>query len=399
MQKDKSKLKIIYSKIFFVLIIFFGLFGLAKSSLAATYYIDYSGGLDTNNGTSTSTPFKHCPGDSAAVSNAASTTFVAGDKIIFKGGVTYTTPSGSQINLSWGGSGDTDANRIIYDGDSGTYAARWGSGTSKAIIDGNHAAAAIFLANSNKSYVTINNFELRSIRSDYESNIIDADQITSANYFKITNNTIHDAGSGADINTAIGRCISSSSSHWLIEGNSFYDCYHAGIYLNNGPSNTTVMNNTFGDKTSWGLALAEGGNDDLDGNTIYNNTFYNIGSYYDQGSPHCNDIIIWVQGDNGESASGSLTNTSIYNNYFYESSPTTGTGVITLQINTTDQQSSTENATNFYVYNNITANEGRNAFCNLSASQGNINNIYIYTTIPVGQPALPQTQPANSLSI
>jgi hypothetical protein len=35
-----------------------------------TYYIDHTGGADTNNGTSTTTPCKHALGDSQATSNA-----------------------------------------------------------------------------------------------------------------------------------------------------------------------------------------------------------------------------------------------------------------------------------------------------------------------------------------
>jgi len=61
---------------------------------AAIYYIDYATGADTNNGTSTSTPFKRCPGDPAATDTALATTLAAGDKVIFKGGVTYYTNVG-----------------------------------------------------------------------------------------------------------------------------------------------------------------------------------------------------------------------------------------------------------------------------------------------------------------
>ena len=43
------------------------IFVFAASALAATYYVDYQNGSDTNNGTSTATPWKHCRGDSNAV--------------------------------------------------------------------------------------------------------------------------------------------------------------------------------------------------------------------------------------------------------------------------------------------------------------------------------------------
>src|ERR1035437_790916 len=44
---------------------------------AATYYMDATGGNDSNNGTTTSTPWQH-------VSKINSSTFSAGDQILFK---------------------------------------------------------------------------------------------------------------------------------------------------------------------------------------------------------------------------------------------------------------------------------------------------------------------------
>lgn len=55
----------------------------------ATYYIDYVGGDDTNNGTTTGTPWQHCPGDANATDTAGAATFSAGDIIYFKKGVSY----------------------------------------------------------------------------------------------------------------------------------------------------------------------------------------------------------------------------------------------------------------------------------------------------------------------
>lgn len=55
-------------------------------SFGATYYIDFAGGADANNGTTTGTPWKHHPymaGWTGSYSHSA------GDKFIFKGGVTW----------------------------------------------------------------------------------------------------------------------------------------------------------------------------------------------------------------------------------------------------------------------------------------------------------------------
>lgn len=59
---------------------------------SSNFYVDYVSGLDSNNGTSTATPFKHCPGDTSATGTAGSTTLQAGDNVYFKGGVTYSNP-------------------------------------------------------------------------------------------------------------------------------------------------------------------------------------------------------------------------------------------------------------------------------------------------------------------
>jgi len=56
---------------------------------ATTYYVDYSAGLDTNAGTSKTVPFKHAPQMQGCTNTCSMTTPVAGDSIIFKGGVTW----------------------------------------------------------------------------------------------------------------------------------------------------------------------------------------------------------------------------------------------------------------------------------------------------------------------
>jgi hypothetical protein len=53
---------------------------------AATYYIDYNAADDSANGTTTSTPWKRCPGMTGF---AGSYDHSAGDKFVFKGGVTW----------------------------------------------------------------------------------------------------------------------------------------------------------------------------------------------------------------------------------------------------------------------------------------------------------------------
>ena len=92
--------------------------------LGPAYYVDFDSGNDNNNGTSTLTPWKHCPCDNNATGIAAATILQGGDTVIFKGGVHYRGEI--KVNTS-GGLGVP----IVFDGDT---AQTWGSG--KAVIDG-----------------------------------------------------------------------------------------------------------------------------------------------------------------------------------------------------------------------------------------------------------------------
>lgn len=96
---------------------------------AATYFVDYVSGSDSANGTSTSTPFQHCPGDPRATGNANMTP-AAGDTIVFHGGVTYAFNAGAYIVINASG---TSGSPVTYQsGD--RYSPQWG--TTPAFIDG-----------------------------------------------------------------------------------------------------------------------------------------------------------------------------------------------------------------------------------------------------------------------
>src|SRR5690349_17784282 len=64
---------------------------------ATVYYVDNGAGSDSNSGTSTSSPWKHLPGDPNATGNPASTT-IGADTIYLKGGVRYTLSSAITID-------------------------------------------------------------------------------------------------------------------------------------------------------------------------------------------------------------------------------------------------------------------------------------------------------------
>ena len=104
----------------FLLVIFFSI----QFAGAATYYVDFDGGSDANNGTSSATPWKHHPDDSNAASNA-NIVLSAGDTVYLKGGVTYH----GALNFQSSG---TAGSKITHSGDASVH----GWGTGRAIIDG-----------------------------------------------------------------------------------------------------------------------------------------------------------------------------------------------------------------------------------------------------------------------
>ena len=118
---------------------------LSPSVFSATYYIDYASGSDSNNGKSTSTPWKRCPGMKGF---ARSYSHSAGDVFVFKGGVTwpYTT-----LPLTIGYSG-TSGNIDTYTVDATWYT---GGAYSNPIFDGNMSLGAWnngAITSINKSY-------------------------------------------------------------------------------------------------------------------------------------------------------------------------------------------------------------------------------------------------------
>jgi hypothetical protein len=144
-----------------------GLLAFACPGKAASYFVDYVGGVDSNNGTSTSTAWKHCPGDPTAAGTPNSTTLAPGDTVFFKGGVNYVlsviNPNPAQLGVSiqppiagirvnWSG---TPGNPITYDGNS---AGTWGTG--KAVLTDNYSTNNIcaFYTNGNMANVVFTTF-------------------------------------------------------------------------------------------------------------------------------------------------------------------------------------------------------------------------------------------------
>jgi len=138
----------------FVLMLFLG--G-AAPLFAATYFVDYAAGSNTNAGTSPRSPWKHSPGDPAATGLPAVAALAAGDTVYFRGGVTYVFTGTSGIALKWKG---VSGQPITYDGNS-----NGGWGTGQARFSDNNGAHGItaFAASSFVEHLVFRALEFTKI--------------------------------------------------------------------------------------------------------------------------------------------------------------------------------------------------------------------------------------------
>lgn len=129
----------------------------SASAHATTYYVDYAGGLDTNDGLSMNTPWKRSPGMSGAVGVAAATALMPGDLVYFKAGVTWPAAA---LPLAPAQSG-TAGNPIVFAVHKG-----WGTG-AYAILDGQGTAPRAIGSGQldNRTFLTFDGFWCKNTTS------------------------------------------------------------------------------------------------------------------------------------------------------------------------------------------------------------------------------------------
>jgi hypothetical protein len=127
------------------LLLVLGLFLLLSALKAGTYYIDWVGGSDANNGTSAATPWKRAPGMPSFAGSGYS--HAAGDVFYFKFGVTWPTAAFPWVIANSGSAGNVD-----------TYTTLAGFGTGAAPIfdGGNTSIAGGMIQAVGKSYLAFN---------------------------------------------------------------------------------------------------------------------------------------------------------------------------------------------------------------------------------------------------
>lgn len=224
------------------------LYAFLVTSLATDYYVDFVGGSDSNNGTSTATPWKHAPSDSNATGTAASTTLNAGDNINFKGGVSYL---GSLTPTRNGSAGSPI-----------TWQTASGWGTGRAVIDGRVSAGVTNTVgfDVNGKYNTLNGLEIR-----FFQNFIVRLYDSTPNNFTMTNCLVHDV-----VSPSFARCLTiNNCSDTLIVSNKFYTSALKLANGNNLITNVVLWGNEFYDAHDDAINLWAYGYTAIVGNYIH----------------------------------------------------------------------------------------------------------------------------------
>jgi hypothetical protein len=323
----------------------------------STYYVDYSAGSDSNNGTSTATPWKHCPGDSNATGKAA-ITLTPGSTVIFKGGVTYI---GGSNTIVWSGktyiqkivvgSSGTSGNPITYDGN---FSGNWGTG--KAILSGNGINNGVGFSIFSQSYVTIQNFEIcyfgnytAAQLSQYNcttnplptANGIGV-SLTNVSHITIQNCYFHEIGIWqntapvqGDVDVS-GEGISLSSGNNITITENEFTKMSSPVSMftyNSTPMSISQVNvsyNNFHDYIRWCISGGVAGNNaTFQDINIFGNLIHDFLEYGHKSAtlcglpPHLDGIILYVGGAlpnmfQNNTLGTPLHPVKIYNNTFYE---------------------------------------------------------------------------------
>src|SRR5271165_2862638 len=166
-------------------ILFSGALLIASRVGATTYYVDYTNGADSNNGTSKSSPWKTAPGMVTNSGVSSSTTLNPGDSVIFKGCVTW-----PNAVWAWLPKFEGTASAPIYYGVDKTW---WDNTVGGCASAWNrpifNAGGATFYTHGNgpqmlvatqRNFNTFDNFEFTGYYADGEGQPITSDYVAFA---------------------------------------------------------------------------------------------------------------------------------------------------------------------------------------------------------------------------
>ena len=341
-------------------------FGMVALSDAATYYIDYSSGSDSNNGQSESSAWQRAPGMNGF---AGSYSHVAGDQFIFKGGVTWPNSVFTFTPIGGGNSSVNDYYGVDKTWFTGSSWARPIFNSQGATVGTNDVE--IFL---NVPYVTIDNLEFTGHYWNGASYNVDAQNATILNGLEMSQGVI------------VENCYFHGWSHAPYNSGANPDSYNI-VEIGQALSNI-VENNVFtgfdGDAVS-GCAIRGAGF--AVNNIIYDvsngilgcianiigNTIYDINDSYDP-TQHENSIEAWL------CQPGAGYTQYIYNNVIHDTSSGAYFPIDPGFGNNTSP-------TTAYLYNNVYWNSSYGDLITLDPSGTNpaLESIYIWNnTIVTG---------------
>jgi hypothetical protein len=149
------------------------LFAFSGTALATTYYIA-ANGLDSNNGTSKTTPWLHAPGMNGCTGACAADSPKAGDQFVFRGGDTWHAKTGSPLGLQWVWTWSGSSGSPIYIGVDTTWYG--GSVWARPVLNMDNPTSTSFVTScaydeynfnavtlNGVNYVTFDNFEFKGI--------------------------------------------------------------------------------------------------------------------------------------------------------------------------------------------------------------------------------------------
>ncbi len=237
----------LFDKSLLILFFYFFAFAFSATANAATYYIDYLSGKDSNNGTSSSTPWKQCPGMNGF---AGTYSHSAGDVFVFKGGVTW--PS-SSLPLTIANSGSCSACNLSSDTstcDKYTIDKTWYSGSSwtRPTFDGGHTASGIYAGIGKAQYIIIDNIKIVNLEAcnTTKCNSVAAIVLVEPHYAEIKNMYID---SGSKIGIQLADAANDNKSTILIHDNYIANCFKQLFFDGSGRTGTIenlqIYNNHF----------------------------------------------------------------------------------------------------------------------------------------------------------
>jgi hypothetical protein len=325
---------------------------IAGSAFATTYYVDFSSGSDSNNGTSKTTPWKHVKGMAGCSSLCSSATLAGGDTVIFKGGVTWTN---SFLWTIVGGS----SSMITYTTDH-----TWFNGSSfkQPIFDDGHAEPGpIGMIYSSGAFITINDLAFTNCGTSGVPSSTKCLIFENTHDISITNSTFT---TQSWINVYFVFSAAGSRKNFTFSGNDVSHTtgavWFASAAAGATESNLIITGNTYHDYSDMlgGGAHGDGAlhyfnspaNDNsqyLDGLTFANNSFYgNFTRGISGGTAEDMTGMIYFE--------GGLKNGAIFNNLFtfspVQNTDGLGTNIFEAIIDLRAEGSA--NATNLKIYNN-----------------------------------------------